>query len=83
MPHPGLVARRVGDLRRRIGNDIAGQRTDAGLSIAALAREADLDPSYVWTVEHGLVEPSLTIIAHARDSSCQLPADPGAPSFSP
>ena len=68
MPHPGLVARRVADLRRRVGLDIQGQRTDAGLGVAALAREAGLDPSYVWKIEHGAVEPSLTALASIGDA---------------
>jgi transcriptional regulator with XRE-family HTH domain len=68
MPHPGLVGRRVGDLRRRLGTDIRGQRIDAGLSTAALAREAGLDPSYVWRIERGDVQPSLTSLAAIGDA---------------
>jgi transcriptional regulator with XRE-family HTH domain len=54
------LSRRV---RLAIGADLAGLRSDAGLTAAALGRGAGVDPSYVRRIEKGAAEPSITTYA--------------------
>jgi transcriptional regulator with XRE-family HTH domain len=68
MPHPRLVARRTTDLYRAIGTEITRQRIDAGLSIAALAREAGLDRGHLWRIEHGEAEPTLAALVKVGEA---------------
>lgn len=49
-------------LLRALGGEIRRQREDAGLTRAALAREADVDPAYLGRIEDGVREPSLTTL---------------------
>jgi transcriptional regulator with XRE-family HTH domain len=57
-----IVGRRTAELDRAIGNDVQRLRLDAGLTHRALAAAADIDPGYLSQLEHGLREPSLTVL---------------------
>jgi transcriptional regulator with XRE-family HTH domain len=59
-------ARQLRDLRGRIGRQITEFRTDAGATIADLARCADIDPAHLWRIEAGTANASLeTLVAIA------------------
>jgi transcriptional regulator with XRE-family HTH domain len=62
-----IVARRVADLQTLIGADIARLRSDAGLTVASLAREAGIDPGYLWRIEHGRREATIGALAAIAD----------------
>jgi transcriptional regulator with XRE-family HTH domain len=53
------TGRAAARLRAKFGSDVARLREDAGVSLRALAREADVDPSHLSAIEHGDAEPSL------------------------
>ena len=46
----------------RIGEEILGFRTEAGISQTALAAAAGIDQGYLSRIEHGLVRPSLDVL---------------------
>lgn len=52
-------ARQLRELRGRIGRQITEARTDAGATVAALARCADVDPAHLWRIEAGTANASL------------------------
>jgi transcriptional regulator with XRE-family HTH domain len=54
-----LADRRAVELRRATGTEIERLRTDAGLTLADLARATGLDRSYVARIETGDREPSM------------------------
>jgi len=62
MPHPRIVARRSGELRRTIGQEIVRLTSDAGLPMAAVARESGIDPGYLSRIVRGEREASLTTL---------------------
>jgi transcriptional regulator with XRE-family HTH domain len=59
---------RVADqLRRRVGEDLRRIRVDSGLSIAAVAHAAKIDPSHAALIERGRREASLAVLAGLCD----------------
>ncbi len=65
--------RRAGDIRRRLGRDLAGLRRDTVLSRAAIARAAGLSPSTVGRVEAASIEPGVeTIVRIASVLGCEV-----------
>lgn len=54
--------RTVRELKTRIGRQVSELRLDAGVSIADLARCADVDPSHVWRIEAGSANASLDVL---------------------
>ena len=79
--HELEVARRDRDLRRALGVQIRQPREDAGVSQAALARAARLDPAHVCRIEAGKATASLDAyqaIAVALGAELQLRLVPGA-----
>ena len=68
MPHPRIVARRSGELRRAIGQEIVRLASDAGLPMAAVAREAGIDPGYLSRIARGEREASLTTLVAIGDA---------------
>jgi transcriptional regulator with XRE-family HTH domain len=55
--------RRAVELRRAAGESLRRLREDAGLSQAAVARAAGVDPSYIGRIEAGLHEPGLQVLS--------------------
>ena len=51
------------ELRRAAGVELRRMRLDAGLSAAAVARAASIDPAYVAHIERGDQEASLEVLA--------------------
>jgi transcriptional regulator with XRE-family HTH domain len=51
------------ELRRAAGGDLRRMRLDAGLSAAAVARAASIDPAYLAHVERGEQEAGLEVLA--------------------
>jgi transcriptional regulator with XRE-family HTH domain len=51
------------ELRRAVGGDLRRMRLDAGLSAAAVARAASIDPAYLAHVERGEQEAGLEVLA--------------------
>ena len=68
MSRPLIVARRTREIRRSLGDELARVRSDAGLSVAALAREAGVDPGHVWRIEHAEREPTIGVLAAISDA---------------
>jgi transcriptional regulator with XRE-family HTH domain len=62
VPHPRLVARRSGDLRRAIGQEITRLATDAGVSLRAVSRESGVDSGHLTRIVRGDSEASLTTL---------------------
>lgn len=52
-----------GRVRAAAGADVVRLRTDAGVTLAALARASGVDPSYLRRVEAGLAQPSVETYA--------------------
>lgn len=52
-------ARQLRELRGRIGRQVTEFRTDAGGTVADLARCADVDPAHLWRIEAGTANASL------------------------
>jgi transcriptional regulator with XRE-family HTH domain len=50
-------------MRRALGAELRRTRLDAGLTLRALARAADLAPSHLSEVERGIAEPSLAVLS--------------------
>jgi transcriptional regulator with XRE-family HTH domain len=57
------TGRAAARLRGQFGADVTRLRLDAGVSLRALARGSNLDPSHLSSVEHGVSEPSLATAA--------------------
>jgi transcriptional regulator with XRE-family HTH domain len=62
MPHPRLVARRTGDLRRALGQEIRRLASDAGVSLRAVSRESGVDSGHLTRIVRGDVEASLSTL---------------------
>jgi transcriptional regulator with XRE-family HTH domain len=56
------VGRAAAETRRRLGLEIRRSRTDAGLSIRALAAAASIDHGYLCQIEAGDREPSFAVL---------------------
>lgn len=56
------AARRERELFRYIGRQVRDLRLDAGLSQAAIARAADIDPGHLSRIEAGTARPSLATL---------------------
>ena len=52
-------ARELRELRGRIGRQITDLRTDAGATVADLARCAEIDPAHLWRIEAGTANASV------------------------
>jgi transcriptional regulator with XRE-family HTH domain len=60
----GIAADRAAlAVRRRLVEDLGRLREDAGISVAALARAADVPPGYVWRILNGEERPSIETYA--------------------
>lgn len=59
---PRERARRLRELKTRIGRQVAELRTEAGATVADLGRCADLDAAHVWRIEAGQANPSLAAL---------------------
>lgn len=57
------TGRTAGELRRALGAELKRMRLDAGLTLRALARAADVTPSHLSEIERGIAEPSLAVLA--------------------
>ena len=62
MPHPRIVARRSGDLRRAIGQEITRLAGDAGVSLRAVSRASGVDSGHLTRIVRGDTEASLTTL---------------------
>ncbi len=71
-------ARTLRNVRQRVGRQVADLRNDAGVSRAALARCAGIDPAHLWRIEAGVANPSLECLVAL--SAC-LGADLGVRLF--
>ncbi|HEX6869276.1 MAG TPA: helix-turn-helix transcriptional regulator, partial [Candidatus Limnocylindrales bacterium] len=59
-----IVTERSRILRRRIGEDVARAREEAGVTRAAVARTAGIDRAFYGRIEAGVAQPSLeTLVA--------------------
>lgn len=56
------IGRQAQDVRRRLGFEIRRLRTDAGLSIRALAEAAGIDHGHLARIEAGGVEPGFAVL---------------------
>ncbi len=75
-------ARMAARLRRSLAEDIERLRADAGLSVAALAKAAGVDPGYLYRILAGTERPSQETyarlaVALGADLSCRLYPDTG------
>lgn len=60
----GIAADRSAfSVRRRLVEDLGRLRDDAGISVAALARAADVPPGYLWRILNGDEHPSIETYA--------------------
>jgi transcriptional regulator with XRE-family HTH domain len=59
--------RQLRELRGRIGRQITEFRTDAGATVADLARCADIDPAHLWRIEAGTANASLESLVSIAD----------------
>jgi transcriptional regulator with XRE-family HTH domain len=57
------TGRTASELRRALGAELRRTRLDAGLSLRALARAAEITPSHLSEIERGIAEPSLAVLA--------------------
>jgi transcriptional regulator with XRE-family HTH domain len=58
-----LAGRNATRIRDQLGAQLRDLRTDAGISLRSLADAAGIDPGYLAQVEHGLREPSISVLA--------------------
>ncbi len=56
------TVRRMRHLDLKLGDDIRRLRTDAGISVAALADAVDVDRSHLTRIEAGMARPSLRLL---------------------
>jgi transcriptional regulator with XRE-family HTH domain len=62
------VATRANAVRRSLGLRIQKLRVAKGWSQAALGHEAAMHRTYIWGIEHGVRNPSLTHLVRIADA---------------